>query len=88
MAFPVVDEYRKVVVFDNLLRLRLRRVGEVLGTALETRLATARSASPRHGAESMILGAASTRIDSVVGGEVDGMVTLKDGEAHVPDRRR
>lgn len=62
VAFLAVDEYRTVVGLDNLLRLRSRRVREVLGTAIETRLGTARSASPRHGAESMISGGAAERL--------------------------
>lgn len=56
VTFPEVDEYRMAVVLENLLRLRLRRIRDVLGTALETGLA--RSASLRHGAVSMISGAA------------------------------
>jgi hypothetical protein len=55
VTFPEEDEYRTVGVFDSLLRLRLRRIREVLGTALATGLA--RSASPRHGAASMMSGA-------------------------------
>lgn len=55
----LVDEYRTaVVLLDNLLRLPLRagRAREVLdaGAAIGTRLAAARSASPRHGEESII----------------------------------
>ena len=57
----VVDEYRQVVGFDNFLRLRLK-VREAFGTALETGLATARTANPRHDAESMVSGDASTQL--------------------------
>ena len=57
----VVDEYRQVAGFDNFLRLQLK-VREAFGTALETGLATARTANPRHDAESMISGGASTQL--------------------------
>lgn len=60
VIFLAVDEYREVVVLDNLLRLRLRRIWEVMGAVTETRLATARIASPRPSAGSMVSRVAST----------------------------